>query len=546
MIRMKFNILIGMLCFLLTSCLIDNERGSGDASGQVDVTFSVTLPQPETVNTRAGLPYSDTDIKTVDVLVFDKNGQFMNRIQVDQAALLPTGAGVNFSVRLDATPDKRIIHLVANGRTADGATERVNFGNIAVGMSESEAISPLHTQVVDEAGGLLADLMPLVMWGRAEINGISSVSKAEGVKLLRTMACIQVKLASATIENGLNDFQIKNIALVGALKQGYVTPVDYASGASIPSVARPMGGSVWDVAKTMSNDGTPVLYTYEQNYSAPNYQGVIVSAGYKGQAGYYKVALVTQEGTPLNIVRNHRYTLTVTKVSGPGYADINTAIASAPSNAIKVSLTDDDEDFPCLVADGQHMMGVSNNSMKVYGIPTQEVKLGTVYSSRGVSPVLTVPADCNWLTNLRATALGGDKFAIFGRIIDVGQSARYTTLNLACDNLFQTMQVNYFPQVSSLRDSDSYLIILTSRNNDLTWNAEIVEGESDVRGMTLSATHSNPSYFPGIAYNSSLNSKYASQANLHVAMGVRGVVKMNEGASWNGVAVVSRVVVWTP
>lgn len=547
MIRIKFNILIGMLCFLLSSCVIGEDNNSEtNVPGQVDVTFSVTLPQPETVNTRAGLPYSDTDIKTVDVLVFDKNGKFMNRIKVDQAALLPTGAGVNFSVRLDATPDKRIIHLVANGRTVDGATERVSFGDIIVGMSESEAISPLHTQVTNEVGGLLADMMPLVMWGRAEINGISSVSKAEGVKLLRTMASIQAKAASATPENGLNDFQIKNIALVGALKQGYATPVDYVSGASTPTVARPMGGNIWDVAKTWSNDGTPVLYAYEQNYAAPNYQGVIISAVYKGQACFYKVALVNEKGAPLNIIRNHRYTLTVTKVFGAGYADANTAIDSAPSNAIKVSLTDEDEDFPCIVADGQYMMGLSNNSLVLYG-SSGTTELGIVYSSRGVQPVLSIPADCDWLDQLNAVAIGNNKYKITGRFKN-GRGVLHTTLTLTCDNLVQTMQVDWdMSVVGGDKDNDSYVVPLFG-DSDENWTANVVTSESNSNGIFLSVASSPGDFTPGSGVGldkmvTSLNSIYAPNAYLHLAAknGTgHGVVKVS--TSVDGMAISRRII----
>ena len=51
------------------------------------------------------------------------------------------------------------------------------------------------------------------------------------------------------------------------------------------------------------------------------------------------------DGSPLNIVRNHRYIVTVVGVNGPGYESPDIAVASAPSNALKVELTDEDTDL---------------------------------------------------------------------------------------------------------------------------------------------------------------------------------------------------------
>ena len=41
----------------------------------------------------------------------------MERVKVDNDRLAVTGTGINFTVRLDATSERRIIHLVANGRS---------------------------------------------------------------------------------------------------------------------------------------------------------------------------------------------------------------------------------------------------------------------------------------------------------------------------------------------------------------------------------------------------------------------------------------------
>ena len=74
---MKIQYIIGILiAFLFASCSHEEEEQK-PAYGKIDVAVSVTLPQPESVNTltRAGGPYTDTDIKNADLLIFDKDAK---------------------------------------------------------------------------------------------------------------------------------------------------------------------------------------------------------------------------------------------------------------------------------------------------------------------------------------------------------------------------------------------------------------------------------------------------------------------------------------
>ena len=110
----------------------------------MNVALSETLPEPENVHSLAR-SYTDSEIKNVDVLVFDEEGKFMERVKVDGGELTPSGTEISFSIRLDATSKRRVIHLVTNGRSPDGGTDRLNFNDITSGMLESAAIPALGT-----------------------------------------------------------------------------------------------------------------------------------------------------------------------------------------------------------------------------------------------------------------------------------------------------------------------------------------------------------------------------------------------------------------
>lgn len=505
-----------LICILFASCASDDSRPT-QTPRQVNVALTVTLPEPENVHSLAR-SYTDSEIRNVDVLVFDEDGKFMERVKVDGGELTPSGTEISFSIRLDATSKRRVIHLVTNGRTPDGVTDRLNFGDVTPAMLESVAMLALKTSTF--TGALVDNVMPLIMWGRVELpTGINIVTKADNVKLLRAVACVQVKKGAVDATNGLNDFTVQSITVNKGADCGYLTPTNYSTTVT-PVTGRPLSGSTLNYANGWSDGETPSLYIYERNCTSGDYMGVIIKAMYKGKEGYYKVVMVDNVGTPLNVVRNHRYIITVVSVNGPGYASVTDAINFAPSNALKVELTDEDSDFPCIVADAQHRMTMSNNVFNLYGknqttSVANGIEICTVYSSRGVTPVVT--GGTTWLTGLQVQSLGNNKFKIVGNFAGTSTLVS-TTLTLTCDNLSQSVVVSWNPEISTLKDSDSYVLDLLNVTNH-NWTIQIMN-PSSTTWLALHPTASLPAAFPGVdGFLSELNSNYYTHAYLHIGFG---------------------------
>ena len=505
-----------LICILFASCASDDNRPT-QTPRQVNVALTVTLPEPENVHSLAR-SYTDSEIRNVDVLVFDEDGKFMERVKVDGGELTPSGTEISFSIRLDATSKRRVIHLVTNGRTPDGVTDRLNFGDVTPAMSESVAMLALKTSTF--TGTLVDNVMPLIMWGRVELpTGINIVTKADNVKLLRAVACVQVKKGAVDATNGLNDFTVQSITVNKGADCGYLTPTNYSTTVT-PVTGRPLSGSTLNYANGWSDGETPSLYIYERNCTSGDYMGVIIKAMYKGKEGYYKVVMVDNGETPLNVVRNHRYIITVVSVNGPGYTNVTDAINFAPSNALKVELTDEDSDFPCIVADAQHRMTMSNNVFNLYGknqttSVANGIEICTVYSSRGVTPVVT--GGTTWLTGLQVQSLGNNKFKIVGNFAGTSTLVS-TTLTLTCDNLSQSVEVSWNPEISTLKDSDSYVLDLVNVTNH-NWTIQIMN-PSSTTWLALHPTASLPAAFPGVdGFLSELNSNYYTHAYLHIGFG---------------------------
>ena len=93
-----------------------------------------------------------------------------------------------------------------------------------------------------------------------------------------------------------------------------------------------------------------------------------------------------------------------------------------------------------------------------------------------------------------------------------------TTLTIACDNLSQTVDVNWHPEISSQKDWNSYVLDFVNTTNH---NRAIqIMNPSSTTWLALHPTASMPSAFPGVAgFLSELNSKYYTHAYLHIGFG---------------------------
>ena len=105
---MKIKNIILMIALLLPVFACNKLPGSGSSgeqnNGDIDVNISVVAPLPDQENFVATkLPFSDTEIRSIDVLVFDENGKFFRRVKVHQDSLTQTAVGAKFVIRLPAT-----------------------------------------------------------------------------------------------------------------------------------------------------------------------------------------------------------------------------------------------------------------------------------------------------------------------------------------------------------------------------------------------------------------------------------------------------------
>ena len=166
---------------------------------------------------------------------------------------------------------------------------------------------------------------------------------------------------------------------------------------------------------------------------------VIIKANYKdsvghAREGYYKVALYkdANKTTQYALLRNHHYTIKVTKVNDYGFSTLEEAKKSLPENRLEVEVRDDNPEITRMIACKDYELGVSDY---------QEINANTTEAT--VTIVTTLP---------KATS---------------SDSALYSvTKNDSWITACQQETVNDIPETSRSSKGKKYTLKLTLEKND--------------------------------------------------------------------------------
>lgn len=427
---------------LLTSCTLVEYPGDTLYGDPVDITFSLDIPEATEVTSRA---YDDNSIRNIDLLVFNSSNQFIQRVKVD--AISGTGATKTFSVRLPASTTQRTIHVIANAR-GNNNNDVISFAHIANNTPESTAIPGLVSGILT-AGN--SPQLPHVMWGRVVLPAISSsYNIGSAIKMLRMTASMFVTCDTPTAANGLNDFTLTGFSVANTADRGRVAPNAYTAEASTPStITAPAGLNNIHYATTATNlwatatsNTTSELYLYEKNNTgAATDLKIIIRGKWKGIEGYYPVWMSDGSATKINVIRNHRYKVTIKGVYGTGYSTYAEAIAATPSTSnIGVTITDTNADITDVITDGKYTLGLGVNKVTVSGSGqktlTKVMKTNTGATLKGTT-------DVSWITGIDFVVSGNrwDLKATFSST----SSQRTGNITVRAGNLTRTLTITQNP-----------------------------------------------------------------------------------------------------
>lgn len=536
--KMKRILLTACAALLATSCMMDKKPGvpAGPGEGKVAVTFAVEVPAAVPVQTRAA--YGDCDVLNMDVLVFDRDGKFLERAGTDQVS--GDGAAKSFTVRVDPSAERRIFMVIANARSAAGA-DRVDMSVLTPGVSETDVLAALKTLPL--TGGRTDEILPLVMYGHGELPRIDGTAGPLNVSLLRAEACIQVKTALPTADNGLADFTLQRATLSSAAASGMVA----GAGPDLDKINTPAGLTYVDYWTSATDDtgwsvGTnPVLYAYERysRYSTSDYYtSVLVQASWKRSQYFYRILMHGESPSLLyNLVRNHRYTVTIAKVEGPGWPTAALAMANPPANIgntiMEVQITDASDDLFDIVADGTYMLGLTCNMQEHWGRsdPAEDIRIPRFLKAThpSASTLLTAKVNSSNVTGVAfapASGVTDGYFDLVYRMNPDNVTDLYAlSMTIRCGNFerkigFYCEETKFSGGLDNTddKDADSYAFMVANEHTPKPWRVWIPASKT----MRLSPSASAGDFTPaGNGDNSAwgyslIESRTSERAYLHV------------------------------
>lgn len=350
------------------------------------------------IGTRAGA--SET-VKSLWAVFYGDNNEYKGKTDC-YSTLSPRQPDGSYKVKITNVPaGTKNVHLVAN----------------ASDMTDAEA---QDLQSLTAAKERDPQLDAPICWGKISIDTLLEANPS--VTMLRQCAKISLEIDNSIQSNFTNaGLYVYNMATKAAIAPAnYIEPTtdDLAESTVLRTEDNPLGG------------GTAT--TVAVNETSAGKAMVIIKANYKDSVGYYKVALYNKKKIQYALLRNHHYTIKVTKVNDYGFSTLEEAKKSLPENRLEVEVRDDNPEITRMIACKDYELGVSDY---------QEITANTTEAT--VTIVTTLP---------KATS---------------SDSALYRVkINNSWITACQQETVNDIPETSRSSKGKKYTLKLTLTKND--------------------------------------------------------------------------------
>ena len=319
----------------------------GDEIPAEGLVLNIDLPNfsEKQLGTRADATES---INSLTAVFYGKSNTYIGMAKDSKLTQKETG---KYQVTISNIPaGTTIVHLVTN----------VND------LSETEA---KDLQDITKATSRPIDTSSPVCWGSISVKSLLEGNAT--VSLLRQYAKVTLRVADAV--KGV--FPEKDAGLIinhTATKStiapaGYSDPTDALTATTEFNSTDVGDGTSREVAVTETSAGVA---------------NVIIKAKYNNVEGYYKVALYKKDENKTSqyaLLRNHNYTITVTRVNDYGFSTLDEAINSKPENRIEAEIVDDNPAITKMIACKDYELGVSDDlSVKATAAEATEAIKATI------------------------------------------------------------------------------------------------------------------------------------------------------------------------
>lgn len=297
------------------------------------LTLQLTNFTKQQIGTRAG---SSETFNSLCAVFYGDKDKYLDKTDC-KSTLSPQQSDGSYKVKITNVPaGTKNVHLVAN----------------ASDMTQSEA---QDLQSLTAAKERDPQLDAPICWGEISIDKLLEANPS--VTMLRQCAKISLE-----IDNSIQSvFTNAGLYVYSMATKAAIAPANYnteqktddlAESTALRTEDNPLGG------------GTAT--TVAVNETSAGKAMVIIKANYKDseghdREGYYKVALYKKDKkAQYALLRNHHYTIKVTKVNDYGFSTLDEAKKSLPENRLEVEVVDDNPEITQMIACKDYELGVSD------------------------------------------------------------------------------------------------------------------------------------------------------------------------------------------
>lgn len=348
---------IGLLLSLI-SCKDTMEAIGlgGDEIPAEGVVLNINLPNfsEKQLGTRADATETES-INTLTLLYYDSSSKYLSKEDcTNQLTETNKQSNGSYSIKVNTPKEASYIQVVAN---AD--------------VSDEEA---RDLQDIGKAAERTPSLTEPVCWGSIKVTDLLTPETAK-IFLLRSNAKITLKVAEGI--KGIFPEESAGFIINNTAKKTAIAPKGYKEQTDKELA------TTTEFSSTNVGDGSRrVVAVNETSIGQAN---IIIQAKYKGKegykVGYYKVGLYNKDdkSSEYALLRNHNYTITVTKVNDYGFKTLDEAIKAKPENRIEAEIVDDNPAITKMIACKDYELGVSDDlSVKATAAEATEAIKATI------------------------------------------------------------------------------------------------------------------------------------------------------------------------
>lgn len=293
-------------------------------SGVIELSFDVNVPEMSGIVTKAVDP-DGGGIQNLVLYCFDSYDLFITTITLKGEDHKPDDYEPSLSGSFKATvPDHtKTIHIVGN--------QNLN------GFQEDDYRSKSEYEVMS---ALEASAGRMIYWARKTVEELQD-HKVSGnpVFLLRNQAKITVEVKDDI------PFRVDGFVVTNTSAFGTIAPYNQESGLfEAPSVENPFVTIPENESKLsdfLDVRGNLDEYVFETRNTVDDPVNVIVKGSYNGgEALYYRIVLMDEEGDQLMLLRNYHYTVRIEDELSYGQASFAEALTAPATNNVWLGIED--------------------------------------------------------------------------------------------------------------------------------------------------------------------------------------------------------------